>query len=69
MGEYLVHATVNGQSLESKPIERKVGFSYMKMGDGLMKTAFLSNIVKDAYGDQLKAAPKIEEQKKQQLKL
>lgn len=68
-GEYLVHATVNGQSLESKPIERKVGFSYMKMGDGLMKTAFLSNIVKDAYGDQLKAAPKIEEQKKQQLKL
>lgn len=68
-GEYMVTASVKGQQLEPKVVDRKLGNSYNRMADGLQKTAVLSSIVKEAYGDQLKAAPKQEQQRSRGLKL
>lgn len=68
-GEYFVQATVEGQRLEPKPIERKTGYNYMRMNAGLEKKAVLSGIVRNAYGDELKAVPKHERQQSQGLKL
>lgn len=68
-GEYLVTASVGGRELEPKVVDRKIGNSYNKMADGVQKVAVLSNIVKEAYGDQLKNVPRQEQQRSRGLKL
>lgn len=68
-GEYVLEASVEDQKLAPKIIERKTGYDYLRAKNGVdddKKRMLLSKIVHEAYGDELKIAPKKEQAQNKQ---